>query len=124
MKKLQIAFAIAVFALVFGIAENTFAQSPPMVGGFKTVSVKDQGVIAATNFAMKKIGESEEMKLKLVSILKAEQQVVQGVNYKVLFQTTYYDGGEEYELCLTAKVYRNLKNVFTLSNWDSLECPE
>lgn len=125
-KNFRFALMISLFAVIFGISESVIAQNTdvPMVGGFKTVSVKDQGVVNATNFAMNKIAEDEEMDLTLLSILKAEQQVVQGMNYKVLFKTSYADGGEKYDLCINAKVYRSLKNIYTVSSWDSIECSE
>ncbi len=121
-KHYNLGLTIALFAFMAMFSGTAAAQV--MVGGFKAVSVKDKGVIAAAQFATKKIGQNEEMDLTLESILKAEQQVVAGMNYKLFFKTTYADGGELYDLCLTAKVYRNLKNVYTLSSWDSQECPE
>lgn len=123
MKKLNLRFAIALLALLFVTAGNAFAQDVPMVGGFKTVSVTDQAVVYAANFASKKIGESKGIDLKMESILKAEQQVVQGMNYNVFFRSTYVSEGKRYQTCLNARVYRSLQNVFTLSNWKAFECP-
>lgn len=123
---LKFMLMIAFFAVIFGFSENVLAQNKdvPMVGGFKAVAVNDKGVVDATNFAVKTIAKDEEMELKLDSIMKAEQQVVQGMNYRLLFLTTFADGGETYDLCLSAQVYRNLKNVYSLSSWESVECPE
>ena len=95
--KFKMAIFIAFAAIVFISAENASAQ--PKVGGFKNVSVEDKGVIAATNFAMVKISENEEMDLTLDSILRAEQQVVAGMKYRSLFRVSYADGNEVYPLC-------------------------
>ncbi len=122
--KLKFMFIVAVFAIIFGFNESVSAQSLPIVGGFKNVAVTDKGVIDATNFALKTIAKEEEMDLKLDSIINAQQQVVQGMNYKILFKTSYSDGGEIYELCLNASVYRSLKKEYKLTSWDSVQCSE
>lgn len=120
-KSFKLGFIIAVFAVMTGFSQNASAQ---MVGGFKAAPVDDKGVVAAANFAVKSIGESEQMDLTLDSILTAEYQVVAGKNYKLFFKTSYADGGEVYDLCITAKVFHSLKNTYTLSEWDSQECPQ
>lgn len=119
--KFKLAMFIAFAAVVFISAENASAQ--PRVGGFKNVSVEDKGVIAATNFAVAKIGETEQMDLSLDTILKAEQQVVAGKNYRILFQVWYADGGENYPMCITAEVFWGLDKSYKLNNWTSVECP-
>ena len=116
-------FSVAFFAVVFFVGQNASAQGP-IVGGYKDVAVNDEGVVAASKFAMDKIAEEEEMDLTFDSVLKAQQQVVQGKNYRIFFKVIYADGGENYELCLNAQVYRSLKNEYSLSSWDSAECPE
>ncbi len=123
MKKLKLGFVVVMLALVFGVADSTLAQNIPMVGGYKTVSVTDQGVINAANFATNKINEIEKMEFKYNSVLKAEQQLVQGMNYSLFFKVTYAAEGKVGEGCLTATVYRSLKNVYALSKWAAVDCP-
>ena len=120
-KNFKSGFIIAVFAVIMSFSGNVSAQ---MVGGFKTAKVNDKEVVAAVNFAVKTIGESEQMDLTLKSILKAEYQVVAGKNYKLFFKTSYDDGGEIYDLCITAKVSHSLKNIYTLTDWGSQPCAE
>lgn len=124
--KLKLAFLLGLITLVFGVGENVSAQNNnvPMVGGFKAVSVKDKAVVDAARFAVNSIAKSEEMELTLESIEQAERQVVAGTKYRLSLLLTYADGGELYPLCITAVVFRNLKNVYSLTEWDSQVCPE
>jgi len=125
-KNLKTASFIALFAMIFAAAENVSAQDGELiiVGGYKSMAVDDKQIINATNFAIKEIGEKEEMDLTLVSILKAQYQAGQTFNYKVFFETAYLDGGDNYPLCINADVSLNMKKEYKLISWDSVVCPE
>lgn len=66
-----------------------------VVGGCEKASVTDSGVVAAADFATK--AESKAMqppgKLQLLKILEAEQQVVAGMNYRLVLRVKQ-DGKE------------------------------
>ena len=122
--KLMSAIQFALVALVLGCAGNVFAQNPPRVGGFKSASATDKGVVAAADFATKSLAKSEEVNITLDSVIKAEYQVVQGMNYRLYFQTLYTtENDEEFFMCVNATVYRDLKNNYKLSKWEEAECP-
>lgn len=122
--KLTMVIQFALIALVLGCAGNVFAQNVPMVGGFKSTSVADKGVVAAADFATKTIAKSEEVNITLDSVLKAEYQVVQGMNYRLYFQTLFTtENDEQFFMCVNATVYRDLKNNYKLSKWEEAECP-
>lgn len=123
-KNLTSLFIVGLFAIILGCGGNLFAQNAPMVGGYKTVSVKDKQVIEAATFAVDDIAEKEDMDLSLDFIRSAQLQVGQFFNFKMFFQTSYSDGGETYELCINAQVSRSIKKEFKLVRWDSRQCPK
>lgn len=115
----------AFLAIVFGCAGNVLAQNYPMVGGYKSASVTDKGVVYAAQLATKIIAEQEEVDIKYDSVLKAETQTVQGINYRIYFQTLFTTPNDEtFFMCINAVVYRDLKNKFKLTSWEEAECPE
>ena len=74
--------------LVCGAACASAADHRPMPGGFSLAATTNEEVVAAANFAIK--AQGDELKksapaptLSLVSIERAEQQVVAGMNYKL-----------------------------------------
>ena len=122
--KLKMAIQFAVIAMVLGCAGNIFAQNPPMVGGYKSASVTDEGVVAAADFAVTTIAATDKINIALDSIIKAEYQVVQGMNYRLYFQTLFTtENNEQMVMCINATVYRDLKNNHKLSKWEEAECP-
>jgi hypothetical protein len=115
---------IAVFSFALGCAADISAQSVPRVGGFKSIPVDNKDVVRAADFAVKAISESEEITLKLDSIVKAEYQIVQGKKYKLFLQTLFItEDDESLTMCVTAEVYHDLKDEFHLSKWEESECP-
>jgi Aspartic acid proteinase inhibitor len=89
--------AFAALALVTGIAATSC--SPPMPGGFSSVSISDSHVIAAASFAIaaqQKVLATEMpgARLDLVKINRARSQVVAGTNY-VLQLTVKLNGLEQ-----------------------------
>lgn len=124
-KTYRSAMLAAAFALIIAFSGSMSAQTtPPMVGGYKTMAVDNPQIIEAANFAMNAIAKSEEMEMELKKIHTAQYQAGQFFNFKMLYQVVYFDGGEEYELCLTSHVNRSIKKEFKLVSWDSTECPK
>mmetsp|Transcript_20880 Transcript_20880/g.52861 ORF Transcript_20880/g.52861 Transcript_20880/m.52861 type:complete len:92 (+) Transcript_20880:58-333(+) len=83
-----------------------------MTGGFKQVDAKDSSVQEAARFAAQEIGKGD-----LVSVSKAEQQVVAGMNYRITMRIKHSDDGAEHEH--EATVYRPLPHTgepMSLSN--------
>jgi len=93
----------------------------PLVGGFNTVSVTDQGVIAAADAAITAEqqaltkAEDRPISIELVSIDQARAQVVAGMNYQ-LSLTVIIDGTTKKAY---ATIYRNLAQppVYALNEW-------
>jgi hypothetical protein len=60
---------------------NVVIAEPKMPGSYSGVSITDDRVIDAANFAVEKINNG-----KLVQIISAHQQVVAGMNYDLILQ--------------------------------------
>jgi hypothetical protein len=95
------------------------AQVP---GGWSEASVKDNGVVDAAQFAvkaqqqaMKAAGKGE--KLTLVKILSAQQQVVQGVNYKLTLRIRAGDSVKTAEAEVWARVWLKGDEPYKLTSW-------
>ncbi len=118
MKKYLQLFAL--LAVVFGTASINFAQT---VGGFKKVPTDNTGVVAAANFAVETQAEKTEAGIELLTVHKAEQQVVAGMNFKMCLQVNVADGttDDPFEQYANVVVYRTLKNEFTLKSWSVVE---
>lgn len=76
------AFALCAFAVV--------CTKEPIVGGYTKTPVTDNDVIQAAEFAInaqsktiQRVSEQQPSNLQLLKILRAEQQVVAGVNYRL-----------------------------------------
>lgn len=78
-----------------------------MLGGHKNVDHEnDARMQEVAQFAVKQIGEKAGKKLDLVKIKSAQKQVVAGLNYVVVVETTAEGNKETYEV----KVYEPLGN--------------
>ena len=108
---------IVAFVLSFWLTTN--AQK---VGGYKTVEVDDERVIAAADFAVSKRVETntEQEGLKLNSIDKAEMQVVAGINYRLCLSVGLEDESQQVKVV----VYQNFKKDYSLTNWTVEACAE
>lgn len=117
MKK-SLRFAIILFALsvVFGCVNAVSAQD--IAGGYGDASTTDADVVKAANFAIKKQGKKVRTSFTLVSIEKAEVQVVAGLNYRLCLKVKNKKG----ERVIKVVVYKNLKNKFSLTSWTEEDC--
>ncbi len=123
-KKLQMMMMFAAFGVIFGCANTSFAQiKPPMVGGFKAVSVEDAAVVAAADFAVSDHSEKNDVSLEIVEIQKAERQVVQGMNYRICVEVRVAEEDNDETQFVLVTVYQNLKRVYKLVSWKPDACP-
>ncbi len=95
-----------------------FGQNEPVTGGYAETSVSDAEVVKAAKFAIKKRSKQQK-NLNLTTIKKAELQVVAGINYQLCLQITFNDKKSKkiIEQFVTAIIYRNLKNSYSLTSW-------
>lgn len=104
------------------IAFAAFCFAPPAsqaqtTGGYSDASVTDKTIVAAARFAVKTQAKKTSS-LKLVSIARAQRQVVAGSNYQVCLVVNQSKKRRE----AVAVVYQNLQNQFKLTSWTPAKC--
>lgn len=115
-KNLLIAIILIVFA---GIPGHAFcpSQKDPIAGGYAEADKTDPEVVAAARFAIKQKRRQIDHGA-LVSIERAEVQVVAGLNYRLCLKVKIKGQTRD----VTAVVYKNLKQKYVLSSWDANGC--
>lgn len=106
---------------VFGLAAAESKVSAQITGGYSNTSVKGKDARAAASFAIKAQSEVEGKKYVLIKILKAEVQVVAGLNHRVCVLVRE---GKNRSKSVTAVVYKDLQNVRSLTVWEGGGCKE
>ena len=115
---------IAVFVgmmAMFAVTAN--AQ---IVGGYKAIAADDAGAQAAAEFAVSAEAAKTSRSIELVSVHKAERQVVAGSNYRLCLKITSQgeDGEADVTHFVQAVVYQNLKREYKLTSWTKSDCDE
>ena len=115
-----VALSLAFSCVVVGLAQT----QRPIVGGYKPIAKDDAGVLEAAEHALSERGEKEGVSLKLVSVERAESQVVAGTNYrlclKVAVDEEEDDSGETQEVKVV--VFRSLQQEYSLKSWEVAAC--
>jgi Aspartic acid proteinase inhibitor len=122
--KLNTFVFFAVLFAVMSCASVCFGQEDDEAGGYVSASVSDSNVVAAARFAVKERADKQNASINLVSINNAQMQVVAGINYALCMQVNVKgkDDEEAAEQYVKVVVYRNLKNVFSLTDWAEEDC--
>jgi hypothetical protein len=96
------------------------------VGGYKPAPTDDSDVLEAAEHALSERGEKEGVSLKLVSVERAEKQVVAGINYRLCLKVAADgeddDSGETQDV--KVMVHRSLQKEYSLKSWEVAECSE
>lgn len=109
-----------VLSFAFGCAAAAVAQQ---TGGYKAADKDDPEVVAAAEFAVGARGEQEGSSLALVTVERAEIQVVAGRNYRLCMEVKA-EGDDEESLYVLAVVYQNLQRQYSLSSWEESACAD
>lgn len=113
MKRFSLILSVV---LVLSIAyDSTAAQN---VGGYRAVSPASPEANAAARFAVRAHKQKASGDVSLVSLVKAEQQVVAGTNYRLCLKVKDKEQIKE----ASAVVFRNLKNRYALTSWNWDNC--
>ncbi len=115
MQKLNLLLPLIVFCFLAIGAQAAKAQ---IAGGYGSVDTKDPQVKAAARYAVTVENRKVRSGVVLLSLVKAEQQVVAGMNYKLCLKVR---NGKRVRYA-TAVVYRDLKGKRSLTSWDWGEC--
>ena len=115
-------FVVLIMLSAFIFApDNAFrasAQQEQIAGGYGDAPKTDPEVLAAARFAIKQERRKLGRQLSLISIERAEVQVVAGLNYRLCLKVKIKGKPQD----VTAVVYKNLKQKYSLSSWDAGGC--
>jgi cystatin-C len=125
-KSLRAVTALVALSVVFSCVIVGLAQTRPIVGGYKPVAKDDAGVLEAAEHALSERGEKESVSLKLVSVERAERQVVAGTNYRLCLRVGIDDEADDSDETQDVKVvvFRSLQNEYSLKSWEVADCAE
>jgi len=116
--KLTLSLLFGALFIVFGVVSGALAQSDQITGGFGETDVKDAAVIKAAKFAVKKRSQNQKAAITLLSIKKAQVQVVAGLNYELCLRVNVVKAGKKpARQFVKTVVYRDLRNRHSLTNW-------
>lgn len=119
MKKInRLAFLAVLGFGVLAFSSSAFAQDEPIVGGYGKISAKSAEAQSGAKFAVSTRARRTGKRIVLWKVLRAEQQVVAGMNYKVCMRV--FENGKA--RTVTAVVYKNLKNKRSLTSWTTGGC--
>lgn len=117
-KKLPLILLSVAISAVMGCVLGLQAQQPPIVGGYQEASRTDSEVVSAAKFAIRQEKRKKRSGLSLISIERAETQVVAGTNYRLCLRVKLKGKIQS----VTTVVYRNLQQKFSLSSWEEDGC--
>jgi hypothetical protein len=119
MKRSTVTGVLTIVLAVF-VLSSARAQVP---GGWSEASVKDKGVVQATQFAVKaqqqamQAGGKKDEKITLVKILSARHQVVAGSNYSLKLQVRVGDTTKQAEATVWVRLWLKDAERFKLTSW-------
>ena len=111
----------AALVLIVALGCSIVAAAQIRTGGYKEVSRDNPEVEAAANFAVAEQGRKQETSFTLVSIERAESQVVAGTNYKLCLKVST-EGDDDDPKGVQAIVFRNLQKAYSLTSWEEKDC--
>jgi hypothetical protein len=120
----RVATILVALSITFSCVVVGLAQTRPIVGGYKTVATDNPEVQSAAEFAVSERSEKEGVSLKLVSVERAEQQVVAGINYRLCLKVAIDDEADDSDETQDVKVvvFRSLQKEYSLKSWEAAEC--
>ena len=123
--KSSVLTAFAALLMFWSGSSVCYAQEGQITGGYAKTNAADKNVVAAAKFAVKKRGKMRKAAINLLSIKNAEMQVVAGLNYKICMQVSVKSNSKKAaKQFVQVVVYRNLKNVYSLTSWTEKGCTE
>ena len=117
MKKqiLYYSFVIAFIVGVYAGANRVSAQTEQITGGYSDVAVDSKETKKFARWAVKARAKSTHKQITLVKIVKAEQQVVRGLNHRICMDVRE---GKHKARRVTVVVWEDINNrPLKLTDW-------
>ncbi|OAY55433.1 cysteine proteinase inhibitor 5-like [Manihot esculenta] len=103
MKGHRLIFSFLFFAAV------AFAA---LVGGWQPIKdLKDPNIVEIGEYAVKEYNKRANTDLILVNVVKGEEQVVSGMNYRLILAVTEGKASKKYQAEVWEKAWENFKNL-------------
>jgi hypothetical protein len=119
MKKINtLAFFGILVIGVLAFNSTVSAQDGPIVGGYSSISPRSAEAQSAAKFAVAARARRTGKRIVLWKVVRAEQQVVAGMNYRVCMRV--FENGKA--RTVTAVVYKNLRRKWSLTSWTRGGC--
>ncbi len=119
--KKQLLFLSLLALFVIGAAGVESRVSAQIAGGYAKASVKNSDIRASALFAAKAQSALDGKKTIVIKILKAEVQVVAGLNHRVCMLVRQGRGRSK---SVTAVIYKDLNNERSVTAWKVGGCRE
>ena len=118
-RNLQTILTLVAIQAALGFMTVLHAQQDPVVGGYQEASVTDRDVMTAARYAVRKEKQRRGgASVKLVSIERAEKQVVAGMNYRLCLRVKIKGKIRR----ITTVVYKNPDQMHALTSWKPGAC--
>ncbi|MFM9904424.1 MAG: cystatin domain-containing protein [Pyrinomonadaceae bacterium] len=124
MKKqiLYYSFAVAFIFGIYACANHVAAQDGQITGGYGDAAVDSKETKKIARFAVRARAKSTHKSLKLVKIVKAETQVVRGLNHRICMDVRE---SRKKARRVTVVVWEDINNrPLKLTNWKAGGCSD
>jgi len=101
-----------------GVSSAAKSRQGQLAGGYSETSNANPDAVAAARFGIQKERQKLHTRISLVSIKRAEVQVVAGLNYRLCMTVKVKGKTRD----VTAVVYKNLKQKYSLTSWTADDC--
>ena len=115
MKRILCRSVLALAFVTIAVANENTAKTnqPALCGGYSPAEI-DSEVSKVAEFSVKTQAEATGRPLRFVKILKAERQVVAGLNFRLEIEVA--DGSKRFKA--HAVVWKKLDGSLALTSWD------
>jgi len=112
------ALAITAINNFSGVSCAAKTRQGQLAGAYSETSNDNPDAVAAARVAIQKERQKLHSRISLVSIKRAEVQVVAGLNYRLCMTVKVKGKTRD----VTAVVYKNLKQKYSLTSWTADDC--
>ncbi len=118
MKKQFLYYSLAIIFVCGASAATSRVSAQVMTGAYGDASASTKEVKRAAKFAVQQRTLRTGNTVMLVKVVKAESQVVAGMNYRLVLRVADRRGQRR---TATAVVFQSLKNQLSLTSWKAGE---
>jgi hypothetical protein len=118
INKLPVIFVLLLLGIEVLNSHVRAQDNEPFAGGYIKMSADSPEAQSSAKFAVAARGRRMGKRIVLWKVVKAEQQVVAGMNYRLCMRV--FENGRA--RTVTAVVYKNLRNKRSLTSWANSRC--